>query len=98
MSIFKGKIDKMRDINRQKQEYARRQSRYNKVRISFISLNATGVTFQSTLEARWTANGTFLNETFDNELDSPMPQQGIRVVGNGSWKYREVGNILVGKF
>jgi len=26
-----GKIDKMRDINRQKQEYARRQSRYNKV-------------------------------------------------------------------
>ena len=30
-----GKIDKMRDINRQKQEYARRQSRYNKVNIIY---------------------------------------------------------------
>ena len=30
-----GKIDKMRDINRQKQEYARRQSRYNKVHIIY---------------------------------------------------------------
>ena len=29
--------------------------------------------FKSTLEARWTANG--LNETFDNEIDSPKPQQ-----------------------
>ena len=25
------------------------------------------------MEARWTANG--LNETFDNEIDSPKPQQ-----------------------
>ena len=33
-----GKIDKMRDINRQKQEYARRQSRHNKVYFRYSSL------------------------------------------------------------
>ena len=36
-----GKIDKMRDINRQKQEYARRQSRYNKVHM----INKVGCVF-----------------------------------------------------